>query len=144
MEKLPEDKTVYVERGLVYQDMGNHKYAIADFQKALEIDIDYEAAWYLSGVSKLKSGLVNEAIEDFLQAQLRNDQLAGVYDGLAQCYHALGNYEESLENFQKALVKSPHNVEFLRNRSECYYDQKMYAESANDLNQALTLNPTCP
>lgn len=28
MEKLPDDKTVYIERGLVYQDMGNHSYAI--------------------------------------------------------------------------------------------------------------------
>ena len=29
--KLPKDKTVYYERGLVYQMMGNHILAIGDF-----------------------------------------------------------------------------------------------------------------
>jgi len=31
MEQLPNDKTVYIERGLVYQDMNNHHKAIEDF-----------------------------------------------------------------------------------------------------------------
>jgi len=31
MEQLPNDKTVYIERGLVYQDMQNHHMAIEDF-----------------------------------------------------------------------------------------------------------------
>lgn len=30
-----DDKTVYIERGLVYQDMGNHEYAIKDFTTAI-------------------------------------------------------------------------------------------------------------
>jgi hypothetical protein len=31
MEQLDEDKTVYIERGLVFKDMGNHHDAIKDF-----------------------------------------------------------------------------------------------------------------
>jgi hypothetical protein len=34
-EKLPGDKTVYYERGLAYQMMGNHELAIRDFQTAI-------------------------------------------------------------------------------------------------------------
>ena len=30
-ELLPGDKTAYIQRGLVYQDMGNHEFAIKDF-----------------------------------------------------------------------------------------------------------------
>lgn len=56
MEKLWEDATVYIERGLVYQDMGNHHYAISDFRKAVEIDEQYVNAYFYSGISKLKSG----------------------------------------------------------------------------------------
>lgn len=56
MEKLYEDATVYIERGLVYQDMGNHNYAIADFRKAIDIDEKYANAYFYNGISKLKSG----------------------------------------------------------------------------------------
>ena len=38
LQKLPEDKTVYIARGLVYQDMGNHQFAINDFNQAIKID----------------------------------------------------------------------------------------------------------
>jgi len=33
--KLPNDKTVYIQRGLVFQDMNNHQAAIKDFEKAI-------------------------------------------------------------------------------------------------------------
>ena len=31
MEQLPDDQTVYIERGRTFQDMENHHDAIADF-----------------------------------------------------------------------------------------------------------------
>lgn len=37
--KMPtKDKTVYIARGLVYQDMGNHQFAINDFNEAIKIE----------------------------------------------------------------------------------------------------------
>ena len=65
MEQLPEDKTVYIERGLVYQDMENHNMAIQDFQQAIDIDNKCIEAFFHIGTSKLKSGQVQEAIQDF-------------------------------------------------------------------------------
>lgn len=38
LAKIPHDKTVYISRGVVYQDMGNHQQAIKDFSKACTID----------------------------------------------------------------------------------------------------------
>ena len=55
MEQLPEDKTVYIERGLVYQDMSNHKMAIEDFQQAISKDDQCIEAFFHIGTSKLKS-----------------------------------------------------------------------------------------
>jgi len=36
-DKLPNDRTVYFARGEVYQLMGNHRLAIRDFDKAIEL-----------------------------------------------------------------------------------------------------------
>jgi tetratricopeptide (TPR) repeat protein len=65
LEKLPEDKTVYIARGLVYQDMGNHQFAVNDFNSAINLDPNFAEAYYRRGVSKLKSRRYHEAIEDF-------------------------------------------------------------------------------
>lgn len=82
MEQLPEDKTVYIERGLVYQDMGNHQMAIKDFQHAILIDPKCIKAYYHNGTSKLKDGQIQAAIDDFNEAQIIDDSIAGILDGL--------------------------------------------------------------
>lgn len=54
---LPRDETVHIQRGLVYQDMGNNECAIVDFNEAIEIALPqkhYYAFYYL-GVSYLRS-----------------------------------------------------------------------------------------
>ena len=101
-ELLPNDKTIYIQRGLVYQDMGNHQYAIQDFKTAIEIEPEYGLSHFHMGVSKLKSRLVREAIEDFKQSELLEDNPA-VYDGLGCCYHALRDFDEAIEHFDKAI-----------------------------------------
>ena len=38
VDLLHDDKTVWIQRGLVYQEMGNHELAINDFEQAIELD----------------------------------------------------------------------------------------------------------
>jgi len=68
LTKLPDDKTVYISRGLVYQDMGNHQFAVDDFNKAIELKPNSSEAYYRRGISKLKSRYYIEAIDDFKKA----------------------------------------------------------------------------
>ena len=99
-ELLSGDKTVYIQRGLVYQDMGNHSFAIRDFQEAIEIDRQYSLSHFHLGVSKLKSRQIREAIDEFELAEdcLKRDGSSeretnpGIFDGLACCYQALKDY----------------------------------------------------
>jgi tetratricopeptide (TPR) repeat protein len=44
--------------------MGNHKYAIADFQAAIELDASSTLGYFYMGISKLKLNNVREAIKD--------------------------------------------------------------------------------
>lgn len=55
MDQLPNDKTVYIERGLVYQNMGNHYDAIRDFEQAILIDEMCIKAYFHNGTSKLQN-----------------------------------------------------------------------------------------
>jgi len=51
---LPNDRSVYIQRGLVYQDMGNHNYASQDFKMAISIDEDFAMSYFHLGNSLLR------------------------------------------------------------------------------------------
>ena len=123
--------------------MGNHEHAIADFERAIELD-PYEAVSYLhKGVSKLKSHMTHEAIIDFNKSE-DLEQNPAVYDGLGCCYHAQAKYDEAINFFNQAIEKKPNNVQFLKNRSQCYYDMKQFDLAIKDLDTAREQNAYDP
>jgi tetratricopeptide (TPR) repeat protein len=142
--KIPTDKTVYIARGVVYQDMGNHSFAIKDFNSALEIDSELSEAFFRRGVSKLYSKNFHDAINDF-NAAFRNEEAEedkrnhGIPDGLGCCYHALKETDKAIEYYNDAVKGDPSNVEFLMHRSQCYYDLKDFDKSVDDLKQGLMI-----
>ena len=75
--------------------MGNHQFAVADFNSAIALDDVFAEPYYRRGVSKLKSRRYHEAIEDFRKS-LDLDTTSenpGVYDGQGCCYHALRDFD---------------------------------------------------
>ena len=120
--KTPKDKTVYISRGLVYQDMGNHQFAINDFNAAITLEPTYSESFYRRGISLLKSRRYMEAIDDFKQshelyreeakkkeAEHRRDEAPKenpwVFDGQGCCYHALRDFEQAILMFNTAIDK---------------------------------------
>ena len=90
---LPDDETVYIQRGLVYQDMGNNENAIKDFNEAIRIaeaaaEPHYWSYYYL-GVSYLKSKYPREALQQLNLANNYdgNSENPGIYDAIAQAHH---------------------------------------------------------
>lgn len=69
LEKIKDDKTVFLARGLVYQDMGNHSKAINDFSDAIKNDPHLIDGYFYRGVSKSYSKMFKDAIKDFERAQ---------------------------------------------------------------------------
>ena len=95
------------------------------------------------GVSKLKSRLVREAIEDFKQSELVEENPA-VKDGLGCCYHAMRAFDEAIVQFNKAIEAKPDNVDFMKNRAQCYYDMYQYQLAIEDLTRASSIKDTDP
>ena len=71
VENYDKDKEIFIQRGRVYQDMGNHQFAIEDFNRAIE-NFDNHAeglnAFYYRGISRLKSKELDGAEKDFNKA----------------------------------------------------------------------------
>lgn len=140
--QIPSDKTVYIARGTVYQDMGNHQLAIADFNKSIELDPELSEGYFRRGISKLNSKQYHEAIKDFeksAQTESIDDDKrnAGIPDGLGCCYHALKEMDKALEYYNDAVQGNDENTEFLMHRAQCYYDLGEYDKAKEDLDLAL-------
>lgn len=105
LSKIPNDKTVYISRGVAFQDMGNNQMAIKDFSKAIEIDPRSSEGYYRRGMSKLAAKNYHDAIEDFRKSEDFEDKErnAGIPDGLAQCFHALRDYDQALGYYDMAI-----------------------------------------
>ena len=74
MINVKDDKTVYIGRGIVYADMGNHQMAIDDFTAAIENDMELPEGYYRRGMSKYSMKMYKEAIEDFRTAYEKEDK----------------------------------------------------------------------
>ena len=102
LERLPTDLNVWLQRGSVQQERGRHRDAISDFTTAISIDEKSHEAYYLRGISKLKTRAVKEAISDLMKADDRDilEQNPSIFDGLGRCYHQQNDYKEALDRFQ--------------------------------------------
>ena len=117
---IKDDKTVYIARGVVYQDMGNHALAITDFIQAIDLDKDLSEGYFRLGFSKFYSKNYNEAISDFKKADEKENlhlaidpnliRNAGIPDGLGCCYHALEQYEKAIPFYDTAIEMNNENT----------------------------------
>jgi len=132
---------VYVSRGMVCQDMGNHQFAIKDFDTAIKLNDVYSDAYYHRGVSKLKTKYYEDAINDLNKAlETKTKDNYGIYDALGCCFQALKNYDEAFKYMDEAISNDPENVHFLMNRAQCHFELRQYTESIQDLERALEID----
>ena len=119
--------------------MGNHQFAIEDFNQALKLDPKSREAYYFRGVSQMKSKTFKEAEEDFLQAmslQEGDETFPATYDGLGCCYLALHDYDQALTYFDMAVDKDQSNPNFKVNRAQCHFMMGDLEKSIEDLEAA--------
>jgi len=56
-----KDKEIYIKWGKVYQDMGNHQFAIEDFNRAIDLAPTALEPYFCWGMSHLKSKAYKDA-----------------------------------------------------------------------------------
>lgn len=126
LKAIGNDRLVYESRGLVYQEMKNHEYAIQDFDAAIELEPGYPEIYYYKGLSRIEEKRLSDAIDNFNKALELGSNNPGIFSGIGQSYRLLKNFAKALLYLNKALEKSPGNEEFLVQRSNIYVDIGKY------------------
>ena len=68
IELNPQDAAAYFNRGVAYQDSGEHKKAIEDYSKAIELDPEDADAYKIRGEAYAELGQQDAAEADFCKA----------------------------------------------------------------------------
>ncbi|SEJ73599.1 Tetratricopeptide repeat-containing protein [Cyclobacterium xiamenense] len=137
----PFFKEAYYNRGLAKHGQLRYAEAIADFDKAIELDETYRDAQLQRVMAYLDFGENYKALEssNALVAQNKADAQAHFVSGLSLT--ALKRYQEAKQAFEQARVLNPENVELYINLATVNYHLGEWDKATEDLTRAKGLDP---
>ena len=97
----------YFNRGLAKHVLGDNEGAIADYNEAIRLNLNYAEAYYNRGLAKSALGDKKGAIADYNETIRINPNFAIAYYNIACAYSLQNNLELALLNLQKAIQLSP-------------------------------------
>jgi len=100
---------IYKHRGMANFAQSNYEDAIADFNKALELDPKSYRVAYYRGVVRSVLKQFSEAIDDYTMALDINPYQAFCLFRRGQSYFHIGDYPQALSDCEMALAMEPDN-----------------------------------
>jgi len=107
---------IYKHRGMANFAQSNYEDAIADFNKALELDPKSNKVAYYRGVVRSVLKQFPEAIDDYTMSLDINPYQAFCLFRRGQAYFHIGDYPQALSDCEAALAMEPGNDAFQKFR----------------------------
>lgn len=98
----PKEADVYVNRGIVQDELGQHQAAIADYSKALDLKPDLHLAYYNRANAQMQMQHYQQAIADYDKAIELEPDYAYAYANRGSAQIKLGKQNEGIRDLQKA------------------------------------------
>lgn len=134
--------------GLAYFQQDEFAQAIEAFNTAIELDSDYESAYYWRGRSYAESYQYSEGVTDMLQAIEKGyDQLEYAYFWIAKAHAEAENYESAIRYYNISITHTADDCEKYscwidyNNRGVASYWLADYETAIDDYTSAIQANP---
>ena len=148
---LNEEATAYARRlsawafnrrGELRAAEGREDDALADFDKAVQIDAERWQSLHNRGISYALHGRFKEALQDFNRVVQLQPDYANVYFNRGEVRYELGQFEGAIENYSMALQLNPKDSASFNSRGHAHYRLSDYRKAAADYTAALKTDPT--
>ena len=103
VEKFPNDTQAHMGLGIAYFNRDEDKMAIAEFQKAVEIDSDFAPTYNMLGYAYREIGDYEQSEEAFQNYIRLIPDEANPHDSMADLYTKMGRHQDAISHYQKAL-----------------------------------------
>jgi tetratricopeptide (TPR) repeat protein len=119
---LPNDRraTILNDRGVAYARKQQHKEAIEDFNRAIQLYPEYPATYNNRGNVLLSLGVVREAMKDFDRALVLAPGYAAAYTNRAGAHMRMGQLDRAVADYTKAIELAPANAAALSGRGRAH------------------------
>jgi len=144
--QFPNSELAYNNRGDILSNLNppDYKQALHDFNRAIELDANYDQTYYNRGVVKAHLGDKQGAIADFNKALELKPDYAQAYSNRGATRYELGDPTGALADFTKAIEFKPDYVIAYSNRGSAYARLGQFDKAVQDFTMSLQLSPNNP
>lgn len=126
---------IFIHKLMASQD------AIADLNKAIELDPEYSTAYLLRGSTYLLTGNYERALIDFNKVIELDPEYSVAYLNRGIVYKRMGAFESAIEDYDKAIELNPEYHLAYINRGKLYYILRDYEQAIFEFDKAIELDP---
>ncbi|MEH2069317.1 MAG: tetratricopeptide repeat protein [Nostoc sp.] len=128
-------------RGETYRLMERYPQALEDFDRAIELDPEYDWAIASRGITYRSMERYTEALEDFDRAIELDPKSDWAIANRGITYRQMKRYPKALEDFDRAIELNPKLDWAVASRGETYRLMKHYPQALEDFDHTIELNP---
>jgi len=132
---------VYCKRGDAYSNLRKYQPALADFDRALELDPNYTAAYLRRGNVYQELKEYRSALVDFDHALELDPNYTAAYFSRAIIYWKLKEYQSALADLDSLVKLYSNRVMAYTDRGWAYWYIKEYQQAITNFDHALELDP---
>jgi spermidine synthase len=145
IDQVPNKALVHNIIGNFYIVKGEHRQAIAAWQRALAADRGQtdESAIAHNNLGNVysSSGMLKQAISEYRKALAIDPDYWKAYNNLGVAYLRKGMLDEAIDEYKKSITLNPDYSEAHNNLGIAYGKKGMLDEAISELKKAVTTNP---
>ena len=128
-------------QGVTHAKTGQYDLAIADFNRALELDPDYAEAYSNRGLTYDSKGEYERAIKDYNTAIELSPHFAEAYNNRGMAYAENGEHDQALQDFSKAIELKQNYAIAYSNQGVVYSAKGEHDQAIKNCNIAIRIDP---
>ncbi len=143
IEKDPYYQQAFYHRGIAYFKNEDYEKALADFNKAQELNPDLSILWMYKGFTYRNMGQIDEAISSFSNYISKNPTDTSAYSYIlrGKMKYELGDFQGAVADYDLAIRLRPFEEKYQYYRFTALYADGRYKDALEAVQRLTEINP---